>query len=84
MFNSSSEEETNEVEEYKFSFKFEITNVFPASQGKYPQLYGNVAFIDCHFVFDEFITDVQSGLDPRWFEDYQRYAEVYFALEDLK
>lgn len=75
----------NYEQNYTFTYDFIVKNAFPDSLGKYSQLFGNVAFIDCHYVFTTFIDSVSNELDPRWFIQHpERYFEIKESLARLK
>lgn len=59
-------------------------SVFDKASGKYSSVFGNVAFIDCNFVFSTFIESIRSELDPAWFvESPVEYTEVVAALDKI-
>ena len=43
-------DETNS-DTWNFNYKFEVKQIFEKSDGKYSQVFGNVVFIDCNYVY---------------------------------
>ena len=41
-----------------FTFDFVLKQVFEDALGKYSQIFGNVAFVDCHYMLSIFLDSV--------------------------
>jgi len=59
-----------------------LSGTFTKSYGKFPEVYGNVVILDCHYVFDNILDawqeKVQSGTLK--FTDPRKYAAIIAAI----
>ena len=53
--------------EFIFNFLYEIKQIFDEPHAKYGAVFGNVAFIDCSYVFNTVLNSIETELDPTWF-----------------
>ena len=42
-------------------------SIFDKADGKYNSVFGNVAFIDCNYVFSTFLESTRNEIKPEWF-----------------
>ena len=87
MLNDPINDDRNEGDNdsWIFEYNFQVKQIFEKSDGKYSEVFGNVAFIDCNYVFITLIASIKSQLQESWFNDTPvTYNEVITALDKIE
>ena len=71
------DDEANDGKVKKFHFDFNIKQVYADALGKYSQIYGNVAFIDCSYIFPTFLKEINDEIS---FD--RRHPWRYFIIKE--
>ena len=81
----SQSKDGNDIDdEWRFEYVFDVKSIFDTADGKYNSVFGNVAFIDCNYVFSTFIESTRSEIKEEWFIDQPvTYNEVVTALDRI-
>ena len=50
--------QTNDEDEFIFNYEFVVKEIFEEADAKYSTVFGNVAFVDCNYIFNTLIESI--------------------------
>ena len=66
-----------------FHYNFSVKDIFEKSLGKYSSVFGNVAFIDCGYVYQTLVNSIASEIKCEWFEKESRCLATKASLDRI-
>ena len=65
-------------------FDYTIANTFNKSDGKFGSVWGNVALIDCNYVFDNLLDKTMADAAPLFIFDHSKWKEIRDMVDETR
>ena len=61
-----------------------IADTFDQANGKFGAVWGNVALLDCHYLFDQVLNTIARDSLPLIIVDFQKWREINQMINEIK
>ena len=62
---------------------FTIADTFDQAKGKFGAVWGNVALVDCHYLYNQVLSTVARDSLPLIITDFQRWREINEMINEI-